>query len=58
MYIYSRWGVLVYYTQDMNFRWQPEKHNLRVENTMFVYMMKYIDENNQLVVKQGTIVVL
>lgn len=58
MYIYSRWGVLVYYTQDVNFRWKPEEHKLRVENTMFVYMMKYIDENNQVVVKRGTITVL
>ena len=58
MYIYSRWGVLVYYTQDVNFRWKPEEHILRVENTMFVYMMKYIDENNQVVVKRGTITVL
>ena len=58
MYIYTRWGSLVYYTRDVNFKWQPEDMSLRVVNTMFVYMMKYIDESNQLVVKRGTVVVL
>ena len=58
MYIYTRWGSLVYYTQDVNFKWQPEDMNLRTVNTMFVYLMKYMNENNQVVVKKGTIVVL
>ena len=58
MYVYDRWGELVYYTKDVNFKWRPEDSGLRVINTMFVYLLLYTDTNNQLVAKRGTFVVL
>ena len=58
IYVYDRWGELVYYTQDVNFKWRPEDSGLRVINTMFVYLLLYTDTNNQQVAKRGTFVVL
>lgn len=58
MYIYNRWGELIYYTQDVNFKWRPEDSGSNAVNTIFVYRMVYINEDRMSVVKKGTIVVL
>ena len=58
MYIYNRWGELIYYTQDVNFKWRPTDSGSKAVNTIFVYRMVYMNDERMSVVQKGTIVVL
>lgn len=55
--IYDRWGVLVFYSTDKNFRWNGEYNGQIYHNSMFNYIIQYTDSMGKHQ-RKGSIMVL
>jgi gliding motility-associated-like protein len=58
IYIYSRWGVLVYHSNDKNFRWYGEFNGYTYHNNMYSYVIFCTDRENQKHVIKGSVLVM
>lgn len=55
--IFSRWGELVYYSIDKNFRWNGEIRGKILYN-MYTYLIRFHDKKGRAYLLKGTITVL
>ena len=58
VYIYNRWGELVFYSTDKNFRWYGECRGQTQYQTIYNYVIEYTDMAGRPQKRQGSITVL
>lgn len=58
IYIYNRWGGLVYCSQNANFKWRPKDDDVRQSNNIFNYIIRYKNEMGEPFILKGSILVL
>ena len=56
--IYSRWGEMVFYSKDKNFRWYGDYKGHVERNAVYSYTIKYIDKDGIMSRVKGAITVL
>ena len=56
--IFNRWGEMVYYSTDKNFRWNGEIKGKIFPNTVYNYLIRYRDMNGKPHIQKGSITVL
>ena len=56
--IYSRWGELVYYSNDKNFKWYGEYHGRINQNVIYTYLINFTDSRGIPYQLTGSITVL
>ena len=55
MYIYNRWGHLIFFTNDLNRGWDGKEYGKYVATGIYVYTIKYRDLEGKLLIKKGFI---
>jgi len=58
VYIYSRWGELVYSSKDLNFMWNGEINGRVFSGNVYVYVIFWTDRQNQEHLKKGSLITL
>ena len=58
IYIYNRWGELVFYSTDKNFRWYGEYRGKTQYQTIYNYVIEYTDMAGRPAQLKGSITVL
>lgn len=58
IWIYNRWGELVYYTNDKNFRWNGEYRGQTQYQTVYNYVIRYTDAAGKPYFVKGSVTVL
>lgn len=58
IYIYSRWGELVFYSNDKNFKWYGEHNGYTYHNNMYSYVIFCTDREGQKHLLKGSVLVL
>ena len=58
IYIYSRWGELVFHSNDKNFRWNGEHNGYIYHNNMYSYVIICTDREGQKHLLKGSVLVL
>ncbi len=56
--IYSRWGELVYYSNDKDFKWYGEYHGRINQNVIYTYLINFTDSRGVPYQLTGSITVL
>ena len=56
--IYNRWGELVFYSKDKNFRWNGEYRGQIYYETIYNYVIRYTDTIGRPYVRTGSITIL
>ncbi len=56
--IFSRWGEMVFYSQDKNFRWYGDYKGRIERDAVYSYTIKYIDKDGIMYRMKGAITVL
>lgn len=56
--IYSRWGTLIYSSEDKDFRWDGKYKNQECPEGVYVFVATGIGENNQEYIRKGTITLI
>lgn len=55
-FVYSRWGILIFYTNDINQQWDgKDKNNTDVEQGVYTYLFKIKEPNIELYQLRGTV---
>lgn len=55
-FVYSRWGILVFYTNDINQHWDGRnKNGIKVEQGVYTYLFKIKEPNVELYQLSGTV---
>jgi gliding motility-associated-like protein len=58
IWIYNRWGELVYYSNDKNFRWNGEYRGQTQYQTVYNYVIRYTDAAGKPYFVKGSVTVL
>jgi gliding motility-associated-like protein len=58
IWIYNRWGELVYYSNDKNFRWNGECRGEIQYQTVYNYIIRYTDDAGKPYFVKGSVTVL
>ncbi len=58
IWIYNRWGELVYYSNDKNFRWNGEYRGQTQYQNVYNYVIRYTDEAGKPYFVKGSVTVL
>lgn len=58
VYIYNRVGGLVFYSEDVNFKWNGEENGAIRHNNMYNYRIEYTNQYGRAIVVKGSILVL
>ena len=56
--IFSRWGEMVFYSQDKNFRWYGDYKGHLERDVVYSYTIKYIDKDGIMFRMKGAVTVL
>ena len=56
--IYNRWGELIFYSNDIENRWDGKFNGYTVPTGVYSYVLKAYGKDGQAVNKQGTITIL
>ena len=56
--IYNRWGELVFYSKDKNFKWNGEYRGQIYYETIYNYVIRYTDTAGKPYVRTGSITIL
>ena len=58
IWIYDRWGELVFYSADKNFKWNGEVGGELYPNTMYSYRIRYTKKIGKWFVEKGVVIVM
>ena len=58
VYIYNRWGELVFYSTDKNFRWYGEYRDQTQYQAVYSYVIEYTDLAGRPTRLSGSVTVL
>ena len=58
VYIFNKWGEVVFHSNDKNFRWNGHVNGKITIDTIYLYMIKYRDLSGKPGTIRGTITVL
>ena len=58
IHIYNRWGELMFYSNDKNFKWNGEYNGRINRNVVYTYLINFIDNNGVPYQLKGSFIVL
>ena len=58
VYIFDRWGEMIYESNDMDFKWTGTFKDRMIQNDVYVYMIKAIGYHGTVINKTGKLTVL
>ena len=58
IHIYNRWGELMFYSNDKNFKWNGEYNGRINRNVVYTYLINFMDNNGVPYQLKGSFIVL